>query len=76
VLALASPGDGERLEVRISQRDARSLREANARRHEELFRHLTLLGLDPVSLTTADSSAIDRTFLDWASRRRDLRQRR
>jgi uncharacterized protein (DUF58 family) len=76
VLALASPGGDERLEVRISQREARSLRDANARRHQELFSHLTLLGLDPVSLTTADSPTIDRTFLDWASRRRDLRQRR
>jgi len=76
ILSLAGPAGGERLEVRISQREARSRREANARRHRELFQRLSLLGLDPVSVSTTESALIDRTFLDWASRRRDLRQRR
>ncbi len=76
VLALADPAGGGVLEVRLSNREARARRDANELRHRELLERLARLGLDPVHLETAETSEIDRTFLDWASRRRDLRHRR
>ena len=76
VLPLLDPGGGEVLEVRLSRRQARALRDANARRLVRLFARFQELGLDPVLLDTTESSEIDRRFLDWAERRSDRRRRR
>jgi len=76
VVPLADPRGGRTLEVRLSRRQARVRREANERRHRGLLARLAALGLDPVLLDTSDPREIDRAFLDWAQRRRDLRQRR
>jgi uncharacterized protein (DUF58 family) len=76
VLGLADPGGGERLEVRLSRRAAQAQREANAQRYRDTLARLALLGLEPLALTSAEPAVIDQAFLDWASRRQDLRQRR
>ncbi len=76
VLGLEDPRGGERLEVRLSRRAAQSQREANAQRYRDLVSRLTLFGLEPVSLTSAEPAMVDQTFLDWASQRQDLRRRR
>ena len=76
VLPLADPEGGTALEPRVSRREARARRDANERRRGELLAWFTALGLDPVLLDSDDPAEIDRSFLDWAARRRDLRQRR
>ena len=76
VLPLADPDTGEIAEVRLSRRDALHLRLANERRRDALLAGFTLLGLEPVLLDTSEQDEIDRRFLDWAERRRDLRSRR
>jgi hypothetical protein len=76
VLPLADPRGGTALEVRVSRRDARVRREANERRRRELLDGFVALGLDAVLLDSSEPAAVDRAFLDWAARRRDLRQRR
>jgi uncharacterized protein (DUF58 family) len=76
VLPLADPHDGQLLEVRLTRREARARREANEHRRHELYEGFFALGLDPVLLDTSEPSEVDRTFLDWAERRRDLRNRR
>jgi uncharacterized protein (DUF58 family) len=76
LVTLADPATGEVVEVRVSRREARARREANERRRRDLQARIQALGLDPVLLDTSDAAAIDLAFLDWAQRRRDLRQRR
>jgi uncharacterized protein (DUF58 family) len=76
VLPLADPEDGQVLEVRLTRREARARREASERRRRDLHERFFALGLDPVLLDTSDPGEVDRTFLDWAERRRDLRNRR
>jgi uncharacterized protein (DUF58 family) len=76
VVALADPRSGASFEVRLSAREARARREHNERRHQELVSRFAALGLDPVLLDTAAPAAIERAFLDWAARRRDLKNRR
>ena len=76
VIPLADPADGRVLEVRLSRGEARARREENERRRDGLIAEFFALGLDPVLLGTADPGEVDRTFLDWAERRRDLRARR
>jgi uncharacterized protein (DUF58 family) len=76
VFPLADPGDRRVLEVRLTRREARARRAANEERLGRLKEELFALGLDPVLLDTSDPNEIDRAFLDWAERRRDLRARR
>jgi uncharacterized protein (DUF58 family) len=76
VLPLVDPDTGETVEVRLSRREAKERRIENERRRDELVAGFTLLGLEPVLLDTNDPEEIDRRFLDWAVRRRDLRSRR
>ena len=76
VIPLADPRDGQVLEVRLSRREARARREANERRRDELVAGFFTLGLDPVLLGSSNPDEVDRTFLEWAERRRDLRARR
>jgi len=76
LLPLADPQDGKVLEVRVSRREARARRAANEARRQRLHGGFFALGLDPVFLDTDDPTKIDRAFLDWAERRRDVRSRR
>jgi uncharacterized protein (DUF58 family) len=76
VMPLADPGTGETVEVRLSRREADERRRTNERRRDELLAGFRLLGLEPVLLDTSDQDEIDRRFLDWSVRRRDLRSRR
>ena len=76
VLPLVDPDTGETVEVRLSRRDAVERRLANERRRDELLAGFVRLGLEPVLLDTSDQEEVDRLFLDWAARRRDLRSRR
>jgi uncharacterized protein (DUF58 family) len=76
VVPVADPASGAVIEVRVSRREARVRREANEHRRRELLTRIAALGLDPVLIDSGDPREIDRAFLDWAERRRDLRQRR
>ncbi|MBV8078742.1 MAG: DUF58 domain-containing protein [Actinobacteria bacterium] len=76
VLPLVDPGEGRVLEVRLTRREARERRRANEERRRRLHEDFFALGLDPVELDTSDPADIDRAFLDWAERRRDMRARR
>ena len=76
VLPLVDPETGQVLEVRLSRREARARRDANEERRRELIATLAGVGADPVLLDTTDPEEIDRTFLDWSERRRNLRNRR
>ena len=76
VLPLVDPREGRVLEVRLTRREARERRRANEERRRRLHEDFFALGLDPVELDTSDPADIDRAFLDWAERRRDMRARR
>jgi len=76
VLPLVDPGEGRVLEVRLTRREARERRRANEERRRRLHEDFFALGLDPVELDTSDPADIDRAFLDWAERRRDMKARR
>ena len=76
VVPLVEPASGEMIEVRLSRRQARARREANERRCRDLLARIQELGLDAVLIDSSDGGTVDRAFLDWAQRRRDLRQRR
>jgi hypothetical protein len=76
VMPLADPRDGQVLEVRLSRREASARREQNEARRDALFADFFALGLDPVLIDTTEPADVDRAFLDWAERRRDLKARR
>ena len=76
VLPLAQPQGGDVVEVRLTRREAGARRAANERRRESLLSGLVSLGLDPVVIASSDDDAVDRTFVEWAARRRALRMRR
>jgi len=76
VLPLADPCDGKVVELHLSRRGARARRESNVRRRDRLLARFVELGLDPVLVDTSDDAEVERRFLDWAERRRDLRNRR
>jgi uncharacterized protein (DUF58 family) len=73
---LVDPRDGDVFDVHVSARDARARRGHNERRHDDLRRSFTALGLDPVEIEASDQDAVDRAFVEWAARRRTLRLRR
>jgi uncharacterized protein (DUF58 family) len=70
VLPIADPVTGQRTPLRLTARQARERREANAGRLARLTERLRRLGFDPVLLGTTDPVAIDAEFLAWARRRR------
>ena len=76
VLPLAEPGREKPLEVRLSRRGVRLRQQANERRRSELLSRFAAHGLDPVLLETSLAAAVDRAFIDWAARRRNLRRHR
>lgn len=76
VLPLSDPVSGQALEARVSGREARARRTANERRRAALLATFAAVGVDPVLLETSVPEEIDRTFLEWAERRRNLRNRR
>jgi uncharacterized protein (DUF58 family) len=76
VIPLSDPESGQVLEARISGREARARRAANEQRRAELLATFAGVAVDPVLLETSEPEDVDRTFLDWAERRRNLRNRR
>jgi uncharacterized protein (DUF58 family) len=76
VVPLQDPRTGQLLDVRLSARASRSLREENEARHSRLLTEMAKLALDPVLIGSSDPADIDRAFMDWAAGRIDLRRRR
>lgn len=74
VVPLADPGSGTALDVRISRREARTRREANASRRDALVANFRLLGLDPLVVATSDDEEVDGLFADWAAQRLAFRR--
>jgi len=70
VVPIADPQDGTVLEVRFRRSEARAERERREGSRAELLAMLASLGLDPVLLDRSDPDSVQRTFLDWADRRR------
>jgi len=68
-LPLADPLDSTLALVRLSRHEAQARREANELRTEALDGALFALGLDAVTLTSADRHAIHAAFVGWAERR-------
>ena len=68
-LRLAEPGERKSLDVRLTRREARELRERNEARLADLLETFAAARLDPVVLGTSDPRAIETSFLDWAERR-------
>jgi uncharacterized protein (DUF58 family) len=75
VVPFVEPGGTRAVDVRLSRRDARALRDANVRRRDALLSNLVSLGLDPVVLASSDDGVVDAVFGEWAARR-DLRRLR
>jgi hypothetical protein len=75
VLPLADPVDGRVLEVRLTAAEARARRQGAERRRAELLAGFAALALDYVLVDTSDPATVDRAFLEWAARRRELRHR-
>lgn len=69
ILPLAEPGSAELAEVRVSTAEAVALGRANEARRHELLDRLTGLGLDPISLATAEPAGVLHAFLEWAAGR-------
>ena len=75
-LRLAEPGEQKSLDVRLTRREARELKEQNEARLADLLDVFAAARLDPVVLGTSDPRAIEASFLDWAERRVAARGRR
>jgi len=67
---IRDPRSGRTELVRLSRREARSLRTRNEARLARLREELVSLDLDPVVLGTSDPFDIDRAFVEWAELRR------
>ena len=77
VTPVADPRDGAVLEVRFSRSEARAERARRERARSELLAVFASLGADPVLLDRSDQDSVQRSFLEWAERRRRaLRSRR
>jgi uncharacterized protein (DUF58 family) len=66
----ADPGSGHLVPIRVSQAEAARLREENEARWSRLVRDFRSLGVEPVSVTSHDTTGVLESFLRWA----DLRQ--
>ena len=67
---IRDPRSGRAELVRLSRREARSLRQRNEARLERLREELVSLDLEPVVLGTSDPFDVDRVFVEWAELRR------
>ncbi|HEV2591241.1 MAG TPA: DUF58 domain-containing protein [Gaiellaceae bacterium] len=75
VLPVVDPASRKPATLRLTVREARERREANAGRLEGLVERFRGIGFDPVVLGTADPIEIDTAFHTWAHRRRVTRRR-
>jgi uncharacterized protein (DUF58 family) len=66
----SDPGSGHLVPIRVSQREAARLREEHETRWDGLVRDFRSLGVEPVSVTSHDTTGVLESFLRWA----DLRQ--
>ena len=69
-LPIRDPRSGRVELVRLSRREARSLRQRNEARLARLRDELISLDLEPVVIGTSDSFDVDRAFVEWAELRR------
>lgn len=69
ILPLVDVASGKRAEVRVSKAEAEAQRTANEARHSELLERLVRLGLDPISLGTAEPAGVLQAFMEWATDR-------
>jgi hypothetical protein len=72
-LPIRDPASGRVELVRLSRREARSLRLRNEARLAQLREELVSLDLEPVVLGTSDPFDVDRAFVEWAELRRASR---
>jgi uncharacterized protein (DUF58 family) len=76
VVPLQDPRTGQVLDVGLSARASRSLRQENEERRRHLLAEMTKLALDSVLVDSSDPGDVERAFMDWAAGRLDLRRRR
>ncbi|HXF97705.1 MAG TPA: DUF58 domain-containing protein [Gaiellaceae bacterium] len=70
VLPLLDPASGRAVEVRLTRREAAERRQANEARFRRLLDDLSLLGLDPVAISSSELPDVLASFLVWAELRR------
>jgi len=68
-LPFADHTSGRFVSVRLTDREAESMREENERRAAELLARFRSFDLGPVLLTTSDRGDIFQAFLEWADER-------
>jgi uncharacterized protein (DUF58 family) len=76
VVPYRAPDGEELVPVRLDDAEVRLRRRENEARLAWLLRRFRLHAFDPVVLGTSSPTAIDRTFLEWANRRRLRRRNR
>ncbi len=69
VVPMRDPRSGRLADVRVTKREAARRRTANEERLASLMDELEGLGLDPVLLSSSDTTDILAAFLDWADLR-------
>src|SRR5580765_5491704 len=69
-LPISDPRSGRTELVRLSRREARTLRTRNEARLARLRDELVSLDLEPIVIGTSDPYAVDRAFVEWAELRR------
>lgn len=70
VVPLRDPRSGRTMDVRVTRREAAARRREHAERRARLFESFERLGLDPVSVSSAEPVELLPAFLDWADLRR------
>jgi uncharacterized protein (DUF58 family) len=75
LVPFVDPDSGQVGSVRLTSREARARRNANAERLQGLVDRFRKLQFDSVLLDKADPAAIDTAFINWAARRRLMRRR-
>jgi uncharacterized protein (DUF58 family) len=67
---VAAPRGGRTALVRMSRREAESLRREHEERYAAILAELQSVGLRPVEIESAEPFAVDEAFLAWAEERR------
>src|SRR4051812_29110615 len=76
VVPFADAATGRPVETRLRGREVRERKAANEARLRGLLDDFAGLGLEPVVVGSNDPRDVDRSFLEWAERRRRSRRRR
>lgn len=73
VVPLRDPETGRQMPVRLKRKEVAARRASNEQRTVELIETFRLLDLDPVVITSSETSEILASFLDWTELRRTRR---